>query len=247
MKTIVVVPTYNEAANLPQLVERLFSLEVAGLEILVVDDDSPDGTAAVAEELAARYQGRIHVLHRPRKQGIGPAYVTGFRQALDLGADLVVQMDADLSHPPEQVLTFLERLQDYDVVVGSRNVPGGETDAEWGLRRRLLSRGGNLYTRWVSGVKLSDPRSGFKGFRREVLESIGLEELRSKGFVFQTEVASRCQRLGYRVAEVPIFFRDRREGRSKMSLGIIVEALWRMFQIRWSRGASKGAVKTEQP
>ena len=241
MKTIVVVPTYSEASNLPELVERLFALAVADLELLVIDDSSPDGTAAVAEELESNHPGHIHVLKRPEKQGLGPAYVAGFRRALELGADRIVQMDADLSHTPEHIPAFLEHLEVHDVVVGSRYVPGGGTDANWGLKRRLLSHGGNLYTRLVSGVRLKDPRSGYKGFRREVLEGIGLEGLRSRGFVFQTEVASRCQQLGCRVIEVPIVFYDRKAGRSKMSLSIIVEALWRLFQIRWaSRGAKRG-------
>ena len=241
MKTIVVVPTYNEAGNLPELVERLFALEVAGLEFLVVDDNSPDGTAAVAEKLESNHPGRIHILRRLSKQGLGPAYVAGFRRALELGADLIIQMDADLSHPPEHIPAFLEQLETHDIVVGSRYVPGGGTDAQWGLKRRLLSSGGNLYTRLVSGVRLKDPRSGYKGFRREVLESIDLGALRSRGFVFQTEVASRCQQLGYRMVEVPILFYDRKVGQSKMSLSIILEALWRLFQIRWaSRGAKRG-------
>ena len=240
MKTVVVTPTYNEAANISELVGRLFALGIAGLELLVVDDTSPDGTADAAEELAADYPGRLHILRRPRKQGLGPAYVAGFQRALEMGADRIIQMDADLSHPPEYVPGFLERLETVDVVVGSRYVPGGQTDARWGRRRRLLSSAGNLYTRLVSGVRLRDPRSGFKGFRREVLENIGLERLRSRGFVFQTEVASRCQQLDYRTAELPILFYDRKAGRSKMSLGIIVEALWRLFLVRWySRGIKR--------
>lgn len=243
MKTLVVIPTYNEAANISELVARLLALDVAGLELLVVDDNSPDGTADAAEELAADYPGRLHILRRPRKGGLGPAYVAGFQRALKLGADRIIQMDADLSHPPEYIPEFLERLESNDVVVGSRYVPGGQTDARWGRRRRLLSSGGNLYTRLVSGVRLRDPRSGFKGFRRKVLESIGLEHLRSRGFVFQTEVASRCQRLGYRTAEVPILFHDRKAGSSKMSLDIIVEALWRLFLVRWSSKGRKRNVR----
>lgn len=240
MKTIVVVPTYNEAGNLPELVERLFALEVLGLELLVVDDGSPDGTAAVAGALESDHPGRIHILHRLSKQGLGPAYVSGFRRALDLGADQIIQMDADLSHPPEHIPAFLGQLETHGIVVGSRYVPGGGTDARWSLKRRLLSRGGNLYTRLISGVRLKDPRSGYKGFRREVLERIDLGTLRSRGFVFQTEVASRCQQLGYRMVEIPIHFNDRKVGRSKMNFSIILEALWRLFQIRWaSRGGNR--------
>ena len=244
MKTIVVVPTYNEAANIPELVRRLFALEVEGLELLIVDDSSPDGTASIADGLTADYPGCIHVLSRPVKEGLGPAYVFGFQQALEFDADRIVQMDADLSHPPEYIPAILEQLEAHDVVVGSRYVPGGGSDVRWGLKRRLLSQGGNLYTRLLSGVRVKDPRSGFKGYRREVLQNIRLEGLRSRGFVFQTEVLFRCQQMGYSVVEVPIIFYDRSAGRSKMSLGIIVEALWRLPQIRWSTRGAKKSVRT---
>ena len=243
MKTLIVTPTYNEAANISDLVSRIFGLNVIELELLVVDDNSPDGTADQAEELGTDYPGRIHVIRRPQREGLGPAYVAGFQEALDLGACRIIQMDADLSHPPEYIPEFLSQLEYNDVVVGSRYVHGGRTDGRWSHRRRLLSTTGNLYTRLASGVQLQDPRSGFKGFRREVLKNIGLEQLRSRGFVFQTEVASRCQRLGYRTAEVPILFSARRAGSSKMSLGIIVEALWRLFLIRCSYGIVRKNVR----
>lgn len=234
MKTMVVIPTYIEASNLSELVSRVLKLEVATLEILIVDDGSPDGTAELAEKLAvANSPRRIHLLKRLKKQGLGPAYVAGFKEALKLGADQIIQMDADLSHSPEYIPELLKHLQDHDVVVGSRYISGGQTDKRWSKRRRFLSSFGNFYMRIISGVRLCDPRSGFKGFRREVLEAVHLETLQSKGFVFQTELASRCQRLGYKVIETPILFHDRKAGKSKMSLGIIIEALWRIFLIRW--------------
>ena len=244
MKTVVVVPTYNEAKNLPELVERLFALSMGGLELLVVDDASPDGTAVVARDLGNSYPGRISVLEREAKRGIGPAYVAGFQKALELGADWVIQMDADLSHLPQYIPVILEQLSTYDVVVASRYVVGGDSDDSWGLKRRLLSRIGNFYTQIASGVCLKDPRSGFKGYRREVLENIGLTRLRSKGFIFQTEVAVRCQQMGSRVTEVPIVFYDRKEGQSKISFAIIFEAIWRLPLLRWQSKVSRDRNRT---
>ena len=235
MKILIVVPTYNEAANLPELVDRLFSLDVPELGLLVVDDNSPDGTAATAEALAARYLYSIHVLRRAAKEGIGPAYVAGFQEALRLGAGVIIQMDADLSHPPEYIPILLAGIISCDVAVGSRYVPGGGVAGQWGFLRRLLSRGGDLYIQRVVGLRIRDTKSGFKAFRREVLESIILENLRSKGFIFQAEVAYRCQEVGARIQEIPYLFHDRQVGRSKMGFGIVVEALWRSFQIRWTK------------
>lgn len=244
MKTVVVVPTYNEARNLPDLVNQLFSLNVPDLELLVVDDNSPDGTAEVAEALETKHPHRIHVLRRATKEGIGPAYVAGFREALRLGANIVIQMDADLSHPPEYIPALLEGIKTADVVVGSRYVPGGGAAGEWGLLRRMLSRWGDLYVRWTMGLRLRDTKSGFKGFRREVLEQLALETLRSRGFIFQAEVAYRCQEMGFHIREMPFVFREREAGRSKMSLSIVEEALWRSFWIRWSgKGTRAGAKK----
>ena len=234
MKTLVVVPTYNEAANLPELVNQLFALNLPDLELLVVDDNSPDGTADVAEALETRHPHRIHVLRRARKEGIGPAYIAGFREALRLGASIVIQMDADLSHPPESIPALLEGIKSSDVVVGSRYVPGGGIAGQWGLLRRLLSRGGDLYVRLVLGLRIQDTKSGFKGFRREVLEKLALETLRSKGFIFQAEFVYRCRELGFSILEIPFVFQQRKAGRSKMNLPIVVEALWRSFQIRWA-------------
>lgn len=226
------MPTYNEAENLPRMVEALFNLGIPGLSIIVVDDNSPDGTGAIADELAARHAGRVSVIHRPGKMGLGTAYVTGFRRALADGADYVVEMDADFSHPPSTLHTFLELINDYDVVVGSRYVPGGRLDERWSFFRRFLSWGGNVYARAITGLRVRDTTAGFKCFRASALAGIDLGRIRSDGYAFQIEMAYACQRLGYRVCEVPIVFLDRAQGKSKMSGRIIREAAWRVWQIR---------------
>ncbi|MSQ11898.1 MAG: polyprenol monophosphomannose synthase [Dehalococcoidia bacterium] len=232
-KVIVVVPTYNEAGNLAELAAGLFGLRGADLSLLVVDDNSPDGTGALAEELTGRYPGRVHVLHRPGKLGLGTAYEEAFRFALQQGASAVVQMDADLSHSPSDVLRLLAALGDADVSVGSRYAPGGRTDPSWGASRRALSWSGNLYARLALGLRPRDVTSGFKAYRREALERLDLRGVQCRGFAFQTEVAYRCKRAGLRVSEVPILFVDRSRGASKMSRAIVLEALWRLPQLRW--------------
>ena len=232
MKALVVVPTFNEAGNLPTLVQHLFDLHIPDLDLLVVDDNSPDGTALVAETLGREHPQRIHVLRRPRKEGLGPAYVAGFQEALRLKADVIIQMDADLSHPPEYIPALLEGIKTCDVMVGSRYVSGGGVAANWGFRRRLLSWGGDLYVRWVMGLRLKDTKSGFKGFRRKVLEQLPLTALKSRGFIFQAEVMYRCQQMGFHIREFPFVFQERRTGGSKMSASIMAEALWRCLQIR---------------
>jgi dolichol-phosphate mannosyltransferase len=228
----VVIPTYNEAENLPEIVARLLALGLPHLSILIVDDSSPDGTGAIADQMAEADPERIHVLHRKAKAGIGPAYIAGFNAALALSPDVVVQMDADLSHPPESIPAMISLLNNSDVVVGSRYVNGGGVDAHWGWPRRTLSRYGNAYTRLVGGVPAHDASSGFKAYRREVIEALPLDSLQCKGFAFQAEVTMACQRLGYRVREHPIHFVDREKGVSKISWGIVWEALWRLPVIR---------------
>ncbi|MBF8266810.1 MAG: hypothetical protein HW388_318 [Dehalococcoidia bacterium] len=235
MKVVVVVPTYNEARNIPELASRLFSLDLPSLHLLVVDDGSPDGTGRIAEGLAEAYPGRVQVLHRQGKQGLGTAYVEGFRHALNWGADVVVEMDADLSHNPQYLPLLLDKMADYDVAVASRYVPGGEADPGWGLGRRLLSRGGNLYAHLAAGLRVKDATAGFKALRRGVVESIDMGSFRCKGFAFQIEMAYACQRKGFRVAEVPISFVDRGRGTSKLSLAIVLEALWHVLWMRWRR------------
>ncbi len=232
MKVVVVIPTYNEALNLPELVRGLMGQDIPGLEILIVDDNSPDGTGQLAQEIGQQYPGRIEVVHRSGKLGLGSAYILGFNRALQKGADHIIEMDADLSHPPECLPVFLEKCRDADVVAGSRYVPGGKADPSWGLLRRLLSRGGGLYARRVLGLKVKDPTSGYKCFRRKALERLSIDRIKSEGFAFQIEMAYICQKSNLRVVEVPIFFRDRTKGRSKLSSGIVLEALWRVWEIK---------------
>jgi dolichol-phosphate mannosyltransferase len=234
-KTImVVVPTYNEAENLPALFKALFGLGLENLKVLVVDDNSPDGTGQIAEQLAADdYPGKVEVLHRPGKQGLGTAYVTGFKHALTRGAAYVVEMDADFSHDPQVVKEFVRVIQSADVTVGSRYVVGGSIDERWKLIRRIISRGGSIYARAILGLKVKDTTAGFKMFRAEVLRKLPLEKVRSNGYAFQVEMAYLCQKNGFKVVEVPIHFNDRTLGKSKMSGKIAIEAAWRVWQIKF--------------
>ena len=232
MKTIVVIPTYNEAENLPALFDALFALQLPGLELLIVDDNSPDGTAELAHRLGQERGGGVRVLRRPRKEGLGPAYVAGFEEALRLGAEAVVQMDADMSHPPEVLPELLNALERYDVVVASRYIPGGGASEDWGVLRRLISLGGDFYVRLITGLKVKDTKSGFKAYRRESLQALPLRSIRSRGYIFQAEALYLCQRLGLTMTEIPYTFEERAAGRSKMSLGIMVEGLWRALQMR---------------
>ena len=217
-----VLPTYNEAENLEPLVLAARPQLPSGSRILVVDDGSPDGTGVIADRLAAEGDD-VDVLHRPDKQGLGPAYVAGFRHALTGGARLVVQMDADFSHDPADIPALLAAAAEADLVLGSRYVDGGSV-ADWGPLRRTISRGGSAYARGVLGVEIRDLTGGFKAIRREVLEAIDLGSISSLGYAFQVEITYRAVRAGFRVVEVPITFRDRRVGESKMSGGIVVEA-----------------------
>ena len=238
-RVAVVVPTYNEADNLPELSRRLFALGIGNLRLYIVDDGSPDGTADVARALSERYDGRVEVISRPVKHGLGTAYIAGFGRALDDGSDFVVQMDADLSHPPEQVPAMLERSDQADVVVGSRYTANGRVDPSWSLKRRLLSAFGNHTIRIVTGVNTRDVTSGFKLFKADVLRSLDVSALRCKGFGFQAEVAHQCQASGYTVVEHPITFIDRIRGQSKMSLHIVVEAIWRLSLLRLRKNLDK--------
>jgi dolichol-phosphate mannosyltransferase len=231
---MVVIPTYNEAENLATLVGELLALDLPGLEILIVDDNSPDGTGEIANGLAERHPGRLHVLHRSGKLGLGTAYVTGFQYALDRGAQYVVQMDADFSHSPGYIPQFVDALDTYDVVVGSRYVSGGSLDDRWGWGRYFLSWWANsIYARVILGLRVKDVTAGFKCWRRATLEGIGLDRLRSNGYVFQVEMAYLTEKLGFRPLELPIHFEDRRIGHSKMTTSIKIEAALRTWQIRW--------------
>lgn len=231
MKTTFVVPTYNEAENIPRLVSTLFGLDFPDLSILIVDDNSPDGSGEIAEELSRQYQNRIRVLHRQGKLGLGTAYIQGFRLAIEGGAEAVGQMDADFSHPPEKVLDLARVLEGCDMAIGSRYVPGGSVDHDWPLWRKGLSAFGNIYARTILNLPLRDVTAGFRLWRRETLLGMPLERVRSNGYVFQVEMAYVAHRLGYTFCETPIYFADRRWGQSKMSFRIQVEAAFRVWQL----------------
>lgn len=240
MKTHVVVPTFNEAENIQAFVKTLLQLPVGDLHVLIVDDDSPDGTGALAEQLAAAYAPRVKVIHRQGKGGLGTAYIEGFTQALREGADYLAQMDADFSHAPDYLPRFIAKLPEYDVVVGSRYVPGGRLDERWSFWRYLLSWWANsVYVRLLLSLRVRDATAGFKLFRRSALEKINLARVRSNGYVFQVEMAYLCEQLGFRILEWPIYFEDRRIGHSKMSVPVKLEAAWRVWQIRSRYGALK--------
>lgn len=235
MKTIVVLPTYNEAQNLPRMIDALLALPVQGLEVRVIDDSSPDGTGRLADELAVKHPGRVHVMHRQGKLGLGSAYRAGFDWALKNAADYVVQMDCDFSHPVEKVTEMVKAAAQNEVVIGSRYVPGGSVDKSWSLKRKLLSSWGNRYARLVTGVKVKDVTGGFKCWSRKALEGIPLSRISAGGFTFQIEMNYVARLKGYRMAEVPITFTERARGKSKMSGGIIVEGLWRVWQMRFKK------------
>ncbi len=219
----VVIPTYNEAGNIPGLVPKVLSIH-EDISVIVVDDNSPDGTGKLADDLVGLSAGRVSVIHREKKAGMGRAYVTGFKRAMEDGADLILQMDADFAHDPSYLPGLIENSGDADVVVGSRYCPGGDLSG-LSLPRRLLSRMANAYARTLLGIPIRDVTGGFKCYRRRVFESLDLDRIRSTGFAFQVEILYKCFLRGFRITEFPIVFKDRHSGRSKMSLGIILEGL----------------------
>ncbi len=237
----VVIPTYNEADNLPAIAEAILALPLSNLSLLIVDDDSPDGTGRIADDLVRQYAladeaaSRVAVIHRSGKGGLGTAYVAGMTQAMAAGADFVVQMDADFSHSPDYIPQMLGVMlaTEADVVIGSRYVPGGSLDERWEWNRRLLSWWANLYSRAILGLRIRDMTAGFKMWRCSALETIGLENIRSNGYSFQVEMAYLCERLGFRLIEIPIHFEDRRIGQSKLDVPVKWESVWRTWQIRW--------------
>jgi dolichol-phosphate mannosyltransferase len=235
VKTVVVIPTYNEAENLPALIAELRALAVPDLAVLIVDDNSPDGTGRVADALAERLPGTVTVRHRAAKEGLGRAYLDGFSQALALGADFVFQMDADFSHPLAAIPIMLDAIKDFDVVVGSRYVSGGQLDEHWSWWRRFLSWWANeVWSRKLLGLKTRDITAGFKCWRRATLLGIGLERVVSNGYAFQVEMAYLTERLDYRVKEIPIYFEDRRIGKSKMSVPVKLQGAVDVIRI-WFR------------
>jgi dolichol-phosphate mannosyltransferase len=228
-----VLPTYNEAENLEAFLAAALPKLPADARVLVVDDNSPDGTGKLADRLAAEDE-RVRVLHRTQKEGLGPAYIAGFREALAQGAGLILEMDADFSHDPAYLPRLLEAAQRADLVIGSRYVEGGGV-SDWSALRRGISRGGSAYARLILGVGVRDLTGGFKCFRREVLETIDLDAVDARGYAFQIEVTYRTLQAGFKVVEVPIVFRDRQAGSSKMDGSIVLEAIWRVPRLRFGR------------
>jgi dolichol-phosphate mannosyltransferase len=230
-EAVILMPTYNERENLPSIVEEL--LRVAPVDVLVIDDNSPDGTGAVADGLKERYAGRVEVMHRPGKQGLGRAYLAGFEWALARHYRYIFEMDADFSHQPRYVPEFLRAIADHDLVLGSRYVDGGGTE-NWSEIRKLISRGGSLYARTILGLGIRDLTGGFKCFRREVLEALDLNSVECTGYAFQIELTYRAIQQGFRVKEIPIVFYERTAGKSKMHKGIVLEAVSKVWQMRFS-------------
>lgn len=230
---VVVIPTYNERENLPLVCQQVLQATDGQVHILVVDDNSPDGTGYLAHELAAQHP-QIHVLHRERKEGLGRAYVAGFKQALDMGYQLIAQMDADLSHDPRDLPVLFEHTVHADVIIGSRYVPGGDV-ADWARWRYYLSRYANIYVELVTGIPVIDATSGYRCWKRQVLEAISLDTIRSNGYAFQIEMAYRAYRHGFHIQEIPIVFTERRAGKSKLSQRVIWEAIWLPWKLRFSR------------
>jgi dolichol-phosphate mannosyltransferase len=231
LKSWIVVPTYNETENLPKLVTALFALPIDDLTLLVVDDNSPDGTGQLAEMLGKVHDGRVRCLHRPGKMGLGTAYIEGFQFALQQGADAICQMDADFSHPPEKVVELLETLKDCDLAIGSRYVAGGQLDETWPFWRKALSGWGNFYSRVILGLRLRDVTGGFRMWRRTTLSGMPLDRVQASGYVFQVEMLYIATRLGFSAKEIPIYFAERRLGKSKMSFRIQLEAALRVWQL----------------
>ena len=230
-KTYIVIPTYNEKENLPILVDELFGLNISDLTILIVDDNSPDGTGKIAEELKENFSGKISVIHREGKLGLGTAYIAGFKYCLEQGADYIVQMDADFSHNPKKVTELLKRLEEADIAIGSRYISGGSLDENWSIFRKGLSAFGNLYTKAILRMPISDATGGFRAFQRNTLAGIPLDRVKSQGYAFQIEMAYLSYLYGFTFSEVPIYFANRSRGDSKMSLKIQIEAALRVWAI----------------
>ena len=232
MRPLIIIPTYNERDNIQKLIPLLMELDLS-LSILVVDDNSPDGTGKLVNDMSEQ-NDRIQVLHRPRKLGLGSAYIAGFKHAIQQDVDCIFEMDADFSHDPNMIPEFLEKLETCDVVIGSRYISGINV-VNWPMSRLLLSYFANFYTRIITGMSIQDATSGFKCFKREVLELIDLDRVRSDGYAFQIEMNFRCWRKGFRICEIPIIFVDRHSGTSKMSRRIIYEAIWIVWWLRLQR------------
>ena len=234
MKTLIIIPTYNEIENLQSLLTGIFSYAPA-THILIVDDNSPDGTGKLADEISAE-NSRVSVMHRTGKLGLGTAYIAGFKYAIEHHYDAAFEMDADFSHDPKYLPDFLKAIENADLVIGSRYIKGGSTP-NWSLLRRIISGGGNIYTRFVLGISVHDCTAGFRCYRREVLENLDLDTVQAQGYAFQVEMAYRVFKKGYRIVETPIVFMDRRLGQSKMSGNIFVEGFTSVLRLRFKKPA----------
>jgi len=228
---LVIVPTYNESENITRIVPLILNQDPK-LDVLVVDDNSPDGTGALVDTMG-EHEPRIHILHRAGKQGLGKAYLAGFAWALERDYEFIFEMDADFSHDPAHLPEFLAAIKDKDLILGSRYRDGKVTVVNWPMTRLMLSYSANIYARAVTGLRLGDATGGFKCFRRKVLQAIQLDEVRSNGYAFQIEMSFRAWKRGFRIGEIPIVFHDRTEGESKMSKGIVREAIWMVWRLRW--------------
>jgi dolichol-phosphate mannosyltransferase len=249
MKALIIIPTYNEVENLPNIVREIFSVVSTkpdpSLHILVADDNSPDGTGRLADQLAQEFPGRLHVLHRQKKEGLGRAYLAGFAWGLERDYDALIEMDADFSHHPRYVIDMLRTLETADVAIGSRYVPGGGT-VNWGLGRKIISRGGSWYSRLILGASIRDFTGGFNGWRRSALLGMDLGSVVSNGYAFQIELKYRAFLRGFKIVEFPIIFEDRRVGASKMSKKIVFEALGKVWGFRRVADQLRGAPSPER-
>jgi dolichol-phosphate mannosyltransferase len=243
-ETLIIVPTYNERENLPRMAQRLLSLPVA-VDLLVVDDNSPDGTGKIADELAAKHP-QIHILHRAEKNGLGRAYIAGFKWALEHGYEFIFEMDGDFSHNPDDIPAFLEAARNADLVLGSRYV-GGIRVINWPLGRLMLSRFAGKYVKLVTGMPFSDPTGGYKCFRRRALLALNLDEVRSNGYSFQIELTNKLWRQGFEIVEVPIIFTERTQGHSKMAGGIVNEAFWLVWRLWLQNGLRRSPRVKNRP
>lgn len=232
MNITYIIPTYNEIENLPKLLKSLFDLPLADLHVLVVDDASPDGTGRLAEDQKRKYAGKVEVIHRSGKLGLGSAYIQGFRYCLQSGAEMIGQMDADFSHSPEKIVELFHAIEGRDMALGSRYIPGGSLDKDWAFWRKGLSAFGNFYARTILNLPIRDVTGGFRLWKRETLSRLPLERVRSNGYVFQVEMAYITDRLGFQMTEIPIHFAERRFGKSKMSFRIQLEAALRVWQLK---------------
>ncbi|HET9921287.1 MAG TPA: polyprenol monophosphomannose synthase [Ktedonobacteraceae bacterium] len=242
MKTLIIIPTYNEVENLRPLLQALFTY-APETNVLVVDDNSPDGTGQLADEIHNE-NAQVHVLHRAGKLGLGTAYIAGFKYAIEHGYDAAFEMDADFSHDPRYLPDFLAKIEDADLVIGSRYVPGGNTP-NWSFSRRFISGGGNIFARFMLSLGIHDCTAGYRCYRREVLESIGLDSVESQGYAFQVEMAYRVKQQGFKIVETPIIFMDRRVGKSKMSRKIFIEAF--IYVLRTRFGSNKKPTNPASP